>query len=145
MVTYLVGWDGSEAAELALTCAVRLVQERDRLIVAFVVPARLQEQAVLEIMFPTVDLGELVETGTVVAQAKSKLKERAEEIDTTASVETAVRVGDPADELTGIIEDEAVDHLVLGFKSYERYLRFGLGSNAEKLVLYAPCTVTIAR
>jgi nucleotide-binding universal stress UspA family protein len=60
-------------------------------------------------------------------------------------VETVVRRGSPADQIMKACRDIKADLAVLGFKGTSEAPEFLLGSVAQKVMKYAPCSVLIAK
>jgi len=145
MATVVAGWDGSEGSERALALAATVAAEGDTLLVVSVVPAGLQERSFLEMLLPTIDVSGLIKPGSFTDRAKERLEARVKGLKTRAKVEAVVRAGDPADEILTLLQERDASHLIVGFKSYEKHLRYELGSIADKLVRHAPCAVTVVR
>jgi nucleotide-binding universal stress UspA family protein len=74
-----------------------------------------------------------------------RARQRATGVDRT--VETAVVTGDPADAILEYVEDNDVDHVVMGRHGSERsdIARRLLGTVATSVVGEAPVTVTVVR
>lgn len=145
MTRYLVGWDGSEAADGALVMAAEMAGADDELLVATVIPARLKDRSFLQMLFPQIEMPEAVKANSYEENAAGRLEERLADLETEAQVETAVTAGDPADEILQLVSDRDVDHLVVGYKSYETNLPYHVGSIAEKLIRYSTVPITIYR
>jgi nucleotide-binding universal stress UspA family protein len=87
---------------------------------------------------------------------ESKARDHAEELIERArnrassegrSVETAIRTGDPAEEIIAFAQSEDVDHIVMGGHGGDRgrITRRLLGTVATAVVSDAPVTVTVVR
>jgi len=78
---------------------------------------------------------------TLVGQAR----EQAASVDRT--VETAVETGDPAETIIEYVDDNAVDHVVMGSHGQDRHavVRRLLGTVATRVVGESPVTVTVVR
>jgi nucleotide-binding universal stress UspA family protein len=63
------------------------------------------------------------------------------------SIETAIRTGDPAEEILAFADSEAVDHIVMGGHGGDRgrITRRLLGTVATAVVSESPVTVTVVR
>jgi nucleotide-binding universal stress UspA family protein len=61
------------------------------------------------------------------------------------SVETFARVGDAADAILDVAEEQRVDLIVVGNKGMTGATRFLLGSVPNKVSHHAPCSVLIVR
>lgn len=145
MTRFLVGWDGSEAADGALEMAAEMASESDQLLVATVIPGRLKDRSFLQMLFPQVEMPDAVKSNSYEDNAVERLEDRLEGLETDAEVEPMVRAGDPADELLHLISDADIDHLVVGYKSYETNLPYHVGSIAEKLIRYSTVPITVYR
>ncbi len=145
MTRFLVGWDGSEASDGALEMAGEMAQAGDELLVATVIPGRLKDRSFLQMLFPQVEMPEAVKANSYEDNAMGRLEDRLAKLETSAELRTAVRAGDPADELLHLVSDEDVDHLVVGYKSYETNLPYHVGSIAEKLIRYSTVPITVYR
>ena len=60
-------------------------------------------------------------------------------------VETFARVGDAADAILDVAEEQAADLIVVGNKGMTGATRFLLGSVPNKVSHHAPCSVLIVR
>jgi nucleotide-binding universal stress UspA family protein len=60
-------------------------------------------------------------------------------------VETFARVGDAADAILDVAEEQAADLIVVGHKGLTGATRFLLGSVPNKVSHHAPCSVLIVR
>ena len=61
------------------------------------------------------------------------------------SIETFARVGDAADAILDVAEEQKCDLIVIGNKGRTGATRFLLGSVANKISHHAPCSVLIVR
>lgn len=77
--------------------------------------------------------------------AQDSVERTAEELDTTTSVEPAVRRGSPADEIVRYAEEHDVDLIVMGSRGWGEMHAVLLGSVSERVLHTAPCPVLIAR
>jgi nucleotide-binding universal stress UspA family protein len=66
-------------------------------------------------------------------------------VDDAVAVDTAHRVGDPAEEIVAHAESTDADHVVLGSHGREGMDRLLVGSVAEAVVRGSPVPVTVAR
>ena len=62
-----------------------------------------------------------------------------------ADVETFARVGDAADAIVDVAEEQSCDLIVVGNKGMTGAKRFLLGSVPNKVSHHAPCSVLIVR
>ena len=60
-------------------------------------------------------------------------------------IETFARVGDPADAILDVAEEQGTDLIVVGHKGMTGATRFLLGSVPNKVSHHAPCSVLIVR
>jgi len=72
---------------------------------------------------------------------------RKQAADVDRTVETVVETGDPADNILGFLEDNDIDHVVMGGHGGSRgeFARRLLGTVATTVVGEAPVTVTVVR
>jgi nucleotide-binding universal stress UspA family protein len=143
--TILVPTDFSPAAELAIATAHQLLAplEQDaRLILlhAFNLPVEYTAYGVI----PT-SLRYMEDTGL---EAERRLYEAAQALQREGLVvETVAREGDPAHVIAEEAEKRGVDLIAMGTRGLSglRHLLLLLGSNAERVVEYAPCPVMTIR
>ena len=62
-----------------------------------------------------------------------------------ADVETFPRVGDAADAILDVAEEQGTDMIIVGHKGLTGATRFLLGSVSNKVSHHAPCSVLIVR
>ena len=62
-----------------------------------------------------------------------------------AEVETFARVGDAADAILDVAEEQKSDMIIVGSKGMTGATRFLLGSVPNKVSHHAPCSVLIVR
>ncbi len=141
----LVGTDGSETAHAALQRAIELaagLHARLHIVTAYgpVSDARLREEAAPA---PRDEQREVSPHQDVVALLE---RARAEAVAGGVSeVETFARVGDAADALVDVAEEQRCDLIVVGNKGMTGAKRFLLGSVPNKVSHHAPCSVLIVR
>ncbi len=139
----LVGTDGSDAAGAAVARAVRLasalgarlqivsayepVSERHLRIKRVQVPSDVQVNMREEVLA-------LLETARGDAEAAG-----------VSRIETFARVGDAADAILDVAEEQGSDLIVVGNKGMTGATRFLLGSVPNKVSHHAPCSVLIVR
>jgi nucleotide-binding universal stress UspA family protein len=137
----LVALDGSPLAEKALEHALETFACEVRVLnVVTPVDAAMSEGGVLE---PDRDRRE-----SALDRADSlvgRVRERVGTVDRT--VETSVKVGDPAEAILSYVDAHDVDHVVMGGHGGERgeIRRRLLGTVATTVVSEAPVTVTVVR
>ncbi len=139
----LVGTDGSDAAGVAVSRAVRLASALGaRLqIVSAYEPVPAQRLRVARVHVPSdvqVNMRE-----EVLALLESS--RRAAQDAGVSRVETFARVGDAADAILDVAEEQGADLIVVGNKGMTGATRFLLGSVPNKVSHHAPCSVLIVR
>lgn len=141
----LVGTDGSETAHAALRRAIEL---------AVGLRARLNVVSAYEPLSEPRLRGETTpargeaEWATNVHEEVVALLERARAEAVSggvAEVETFARVGDAADAIVDVAEEQRCDLIVVGNKGMTGAKRFLLGSVPNKVSHHAPCSVLIVR
>jgi nucleotide-binding universal stress UspA family protein len=131
----LVGYDGSKAAQKALEIAFAMAQSEDAQLFVVAV-ARPSEPATR------------VETKGILENAQEHFEQdfqrmtaRAKELD--VSLETAVVVGHPTEQLLHRAETEKADLIIVGRRGVSRFERMLVGSTSEKVLRYANCPVMV--
>lgn len=141
----LVGTDGSQTAAIAVAQAIEMARAFD---------ARLQIVSAYE----PVTEGHL-RTGRLHTPADMQwavnpredvlalLDSARRDAETAglAEIETFARVGDAADAILDVAEEQATDLIVVGHKGMKGATRFLLGSIPNKVSHHAPCSVLIVR
>jgi nucleotide-binding universal stress UspA family protein len=141
----LVGTDGSDTAAVAVARAIELaraIAARLQIVSAYEPIAerhlratRLQAPADIQwILPPREDVLELLETARRDAEAAG-----------VTSIETFARVGDAADAILDVAEEQKCDLIVIGNRGMTGATRFLLGSVPNKVSHHAPCSVLIVR
>jgi nucleotide-binding universal stress UspA family protein len=143
--TIVVGTDGSETASIAVRHAVEL---------AAALPARLQIVSAYEPVPQTRLRAEALGAPRDVqwtvnpredVLALLRSAEHAARDSGVEQVETFARVGDAADAILDIAEEQRADLIVVGNKGMKGATRFLLGSVPNKISHHAPCSVLIVR
>ncbi|MGZ4165492.1 MAG: universal stress protein [Solirubrobacteraceae bacterium] len=139
----LVGTDGSDAAGAAVARAVAM---------AAALGARLQIVSAYE---PVPERRLRIERVQVPSDVQVNMREevlallegarRDAEAEGVARVETFARVGDAADAILDVAEEQGSDLIVVGNKGMTGATRFLLGSVPNKVSHHAPCSVLIVR
>jgi nucleotide-binding universal stress UspA family protein len=139
----LVGTDGSDAARAAVAHAVRL---------AGALGARLQIVAAYE---PVPERHLRIERVRVPSDVQVNMREEVLALlesardDAAAAgvtrIETFARVGDAADAILDVAEEQGSELIVVGNKGMTGATRFLLGSVPNKVSHHAPCSVLIVR
>ncbi len=141
----LVGTDGSETAHAALARAIELaagLRARLHIVMAYgpVSDARLRDETaqaprdVQREVNPHEDVVALLERAQAEAASGG-----------VTDVETFARVGDAADAIVDVAEEQHCDLIVVGNKGMTGAKRFLLGSVPNKVSHHAPCSVLIVR
>ncbi len=139
----LVGTDGSDAAGEAVAHAVRM---------ASALGARLQIVSAYE---PVPERRLRIERVQVPSDVQVNMREevlalletarRDAEAAGVSRIETFARVGDAADAILDVAEEQGSDLIVVGNKGMTGATRFLLGSVPNKVSHHAPCSVLIVR
>jgi nucleotide-binding universal stress UspA family protein len=139
----LVGTDGSDAAGVAVAHAVTM---------AVALGARLQIVSAYE---PVPERGLRVARVHVPSDVQVNLRDEViamldaarkdAEAAGVARVETFARLGDAADAILDVAEEQGSDLIVVGNKGMTGATRFLLGSVPNKVSHHAPCSVLIVR
>jgi nucleotide-binding universal stress UspA family protein len=139
----LVGTDGSDAAGVAVARAVQL---------ASALGGRLQIVSAYE---PVPERHLRIERVHVPSDVQVNMREevlallessrRNAEAAGVARVDTFARVGDAADAILDVAEEQGSDLIVVGNKGMTGATRFLLGSVPNKVSHHAPCSVLIVR
>ena len=128
MKKMLVAYDGSEASLLT------------------VVPAELAESSFTKMLLPTIDLSNVVKSGSFQQKAKESLAKIVKQIEPEVSkVHIAVESGDPADEILISAKKHESDIIIVGYNGYGKEGRFLLGSVTDKVVRHASKSVLVVR
>jgi nucleotide-binding universal stress UspA family protein len=141
----LVGTDGSDTAGVAVAHATELARAlgaRLQIVSAYEPipdqrrpPARVPVPSDVQWTFhPREDVLDLLQSAARDAQAAG-----------VERVETFARVGDAADAILDVAEEQQSDLIVVGHKGLTGTTRFLLGSVPNKVSHHAPCSVLIVR
>jgi nucleotide-binding universal stress UspA family protein len=141
----LVGTDGSDTAGVAVAHAIELARA---------LGARLQVVSAYEPIAahnpraarvpPPADVEWAVNPRDDVLELLASAERAAREAG-VAQVETFARVGDAADAILDVAEEQRCDLIVVGNKGMTGATRFLLGSVPNKVSHHAPCSVLIVR
>jgi nucleotide-binding universal stress UspA family protein len=141
----LVGTDGSETAGVAVAQAIDLARA---------LGARLQIVSAYEPVPERRLRNERVQVPTDVEWTVNPREEVLALLDTARrdaqaahveQIETFARVGDAADAILDVAEEQGSDLIVIGNKGMTGATRFLLGSVPNKVSHHAPCSVMIVR
>jgi nucleotide-binding universal stress UspA family protein len=139
----VVGTDGSDAAGAAVAHAVRLASALGaRLqIVSAYEPVPERHLSIDRVQVPSdVQVNMREEVLTLLESAR-----RAAQAAGVSAIETFARVGDAADAILDVAEEQRADLIVVGHKGMTGATRFLLGSVPNKVSHHAPCSVMIVR
>ncbi len=139
----VVGTDGSEAAGVAVSNAVRLAAALGaRLhIVSAYEPVPERHLRIARVQVPTdVQVNMRDEVLALLESARSDAEAAG-----VSRIETFARVGDAADAILDVAEEQRSDLIVVGNKGMTGATRFLLGSVPQKVSHHAPCSVMIVR
>jgi nucleotide-binding universal stress UspA family protein len=139
----LVGTDGSDAAGVAVARAVAMSAALGArlLIVSAYEPVPERRLRIERVQVPDdVQVNLRDEVIALLARARGEAKAAG-----VARVETFARVGDAADAILDVAEEQGSDLIVVGHKGMTGATRFLLGSVPNKVSHHAPCSVLIVR
>jgi len=146
MKKMLIAYDGSDASKKAVDLALKCSSKDDQITLLTVIPAELAESSFTKMLLPTIDLSQIVKSGTFKEKAMETLSKVAREIkDKVPKVNVAVESGDPADEILISAKKYNADMIVIGYKGYGKEGRFLLGSVTDKVVRHAGVSVLVVR
>ena len=146
MKKMLVAYDGSDASVKAVDMVLKCANKEDEVTFLTVVPAELAESSFTKMLLPTIDLSNVVKSGSFKQKAKESLSKLIKEIEPEVSkVNIAVESGDPADEILMSAKKHESDIIVVGYKGYGKEGRFLLGSVTDKVVRHASKSVLVVR
>ena len=139
----LVGTDGSDAAGVAVSHAIGLASALGaRLhIVSAYAPVSERHLRIERVQVPSDVQVNLREEVLALLEASQRDAEAAG----VSRVETFARVGDAADAILDVAEEQGSDLIVVGNKGMTAATRFLLGSVPQKVSHHAPCSVMIVR
>lgn len=146
MKKMLVAYDGSDASKKAIDVVLKCADKEDEITLLTVVPAELAESSFTKMLLPTIDLSNVVKSGSFKQKARESLSKLVKEIEPEVSkVNIAVESGDPADEILMSAKKHESDIIVVGYKGYGKEGRFLLGSVTDKVVRHASKSVLVVR
>ena len=146
MKKMLVAYDGSEASKKAIDVVLKCADKDDEITLLTVVPAELSESSFTKMLLPTIDLSNVVKSGSFKQKAKESLTKLVKQIEPEVSkVNIAVESGDPADEILLSAKKHESDIIIVGYKGYGKEGRFLLGSVTDKVVRHASKSVLVVR
>jgi len=146
MKKMLIAYDGSEASKKAIDLTIKCADKEDEITLLTVVPAELAEASFTKMLLPTIDLSEIVKSGSFKQKAMESLTKIVKEIDYNVSkVNIMVEAGDPADEILLSAKKTNSNIIVIGYKGYGKEGRFLLGSVTDKVVRHATVSVLVVR
>ena len=146
MKKMLVAYDGSEASKKAIEVVLKCADKDDVITLLTVVPAELSESSFTKMLLPTIDLSNVVKSGSFKQKAKESLSKVVKQIESEVSkVNIAVESGDPADEILISAKKYDSDIIIVGYKGYGKEGRFLLGSVTDKVVRHASKSVLVVR
>jgi len=146
MKKMLVAYDGSEASKKAVDMVIKCADNDDEIVLLTVVPAELAESSFTKMLLPTIDLSDVVKSGSFKDKAKESLKKIVKEIENDVNkVNVVVEDGDPADEILMTAKKMNSDIIIVGYKGYGKEGRFLLGSVTDKVVRHASVSVMVVR
>ena len=133
-------YDGSPGAEWALAAALRLTGDQLAAPLYLVtVEENLPRYAATVGETDEAREEEAAYAWQLLAQAQQQAQAQG------VAVETAIRIGHPAQALIAYLEEGAFDLLVIGQSGHSEIWGRFLGSTVEKVIRHAPCSVLIVR
>ena len=146
MKKMLIAYDGSDASKKAVDLTLRCCEKEDQITLLTVIPAELAESSFTKMLLPTIDLSQIVKSGTFKEKAMETLSKVARELKgKVQKVEIVVESGDPADEILISAKKYNAEMIVIGYKGYGKEGRFLLGSVTDKVVRHAGISVLVVR
>lgn len=134
----LVGYDGSAASRRALDWAARLARDSADSSVRVIGVA-----AVLDAAPPIPDA---IDPASSLEMRRGDLAEAAAELEATGvRADTALKVGNPAEEIIAAGDEGDFDLIVVGSTGAGRAIRFLLGSVSDRVVRHADRPVMVVR
>jgi nucleotide-binding universal stress UspA family protein len=136
----LVPIDFSEPSLKALRYAVPFAEESG----ATISLVHIREPIAYPVDLPNVSPPPLF--GMEEAEARGKLYELAyREIEELVPIDVHVSSGKAADEIVHLAKALETDLIIIATHGYKGFMRFVMGSTAEKVVRHAPCPVLVVR
>lgn len=141
----LVGTDGSQTANAAVSEAVRLALKLDAQLVVVSAYAPVSDVRQRQERHALPDdaqwmIGPREDVLGILEDARALAKQQG-----LTAVETFARQGEAADAILDIAEEQGVDLIIVGNKGMTGAKRFLLGSVPDKISHHAPCSVLIVR
>jgi nucleotide-binding universal stress UspA family protein len=134
----LVAYDGSQASRNALDWAVRLATENT--------DSRVRVIGVAATLEATVPIPDAVDPASTVERRRHDLAEAASALEAAGvRADTALRVGNPAEEIIQAGDEGNFDLIVLGSTGAGRAVRWLLGSVSDRVVRHANRPVMVVR
>ena len=146
MKKILIAYDGSDASKKAIDMTLKCSNKDDEIVLLTVIPAELTESSFTKMLLPTIDLSNMVKSGSFKEKAMETISKVAKEIeDEVSKVDVIVETGDAADEILLAAKKSEVDIIVVGYKGYGKEGRFLLGSVTDKVVRHSSKSVLVVR
>jgi len=146
MKKMLIAYDGSDASKKAVSLALKCCDNEDHITLLTVIPAELAESSFTKMLLPTIDLSQIVKSGTFKEKAMESLSKVSKEIEREVQkVNIVVESGDPADEILLAAKKYNAEMIIIGYKGYGKEGRFLLGSVTDKVVRHAGISVLVVR
>jgi nucleotide-binding universal stress UspA family protein len=139
--TVVVATDGSESVSRAVDCTLDLARRFDATVHALYVVNESRVQPLPERVQNDVRSA-LDDRGT---EALDRIADANRSLDDPVELETAVRVGHPAEEIVGYVDDIGADGIAMGTRGRSGEHSFLLGSVAEHVVRTCPVPVLTVR
>ena len=139
--TVVVATDGSESVSRAVDCTLDLARRFDATVHALYVIDESRTKGLPERLHSDVRTA-LDDQGT---EAIDEIVETNGGLDDPVELETAVRVGRPANQIVGYVRDVGADGVAMGTRGRSGEHSFLLGSVAERVVRTCPVPVLTVR
>jgi|SRR5215472_5272608 len=134
----LVAYDGSPASRRALDWAVRLAKDN--------AASRVRVLGVAATLEATAAIPDAVDPTSSVERRERDLAEAASALEAAGvRADTALKVGNPAEEIIQAGEEGGFDLIVLGSTGAGRAIRWLLGSVSDRVVRHADRPVMVVR
>lgn len=135
----LVAYDGSDGARAALKLGIELARKLGANLVSISVEQHLPYYAA--------SISEVKGTKEQIDEHFRSLTKRAKDLAALSGVEmeTIVQQGHEVERIVGLAKERNFDLLVIGHHGHSRIFERTMGSTAQSIVRYSPCSVLVAK